>query len=137
MLLVPDPLDPNFIDFGLDREHYIYGDDYANVAARVDADDYQFFSRWRWFVKFDKRGRKQYLFRVTDNGRGGGRRTKSIFLHVAIQERAVPIRPPGHTIVDHKDGDSLHCRKLNLRYVTPSMNNLNRFGSFALTEQLL
>jgi hypothetical protein len=115
-------LDPNELILVDAHEHYIYGDDYLNFAARVDAEDYWFFSRWRWFVKFDKRGKKPYLFRVTDNGRAGGRQTTSIFLHVAIKERADPGRPPGHSMMDHADSDSLNCRRYNLGYATPSMN---------------
>ncbi len=81
MLLAPDPFDPNFLDFGQDHACYIYGDDYGHVAARVDVEDYQFFYRWRWAVKPDKRGRKLYLYRtVTDRTRA----TKfSLFLHVS------------------------------------------------------
>lgn len=132
MLQPPDPFDPNFLELVTDREHYIYGDDYGNTAARVDAEDYWFFSQWRWFVKFDKRGKKPYLFRVTDNGRAAGRQTRSIFLHVAILERAIPVRPsPEHVIGDHRDGDSLHCRKANLRWATRSMNARNLYGQAA------
>lgn len=126
MLVMPDPFDPNLIEWVHEREHFIYGDDYGNIAARVDAEDYWFFSRWRWFPKFDKHGRKIYLFRVTDGGRKHGRQTTTVFLHVAIQERAEPERPPGHSMVDHRDGDTMHCCKANLRYATPSMNRRNQ-----------
>jgi len=89
-------------------------------------------SLWRWFVKFDKRGKKPYLFRVTDNGRKSGRQTRSIFLHVAIKEKADPVRPDGHIIVDHEDGDRLNCQGYNLFYATPSMNARNRKGQRSL-----
>lgn len=115
-------IDPNELVLVHEYAHYIYGDDYGNFAARVDAVDYWFFSRWRWFVKFDKHGKKPYLFRVTDSGRASGRQTTSIFLHVAIKERADPNRPIAHSMVDHEDGDSLNCLRDNLSYATPSMN---------------
>lgn len=138
MLQRPHPLDPNFIDFGQGHEHYIYAtvppslqhlscelNNDGFVEVRVDAEDYWFFSKWTWQIKFDKRGKKPYAYRkvwCTET------RTKnqSLFLHVAIQDRAEPKRPVGHTIVDHKNGDTLECRKANLEYVTPSQNCKNR-----------
>lgn len=123
MLLAPDPLDPNLLDFGLDYEHRIYGDDHGHTFARVDGDDYQFFSRWRWKVHTNKSG-KLYLTRNT-NDRGP---SFTVYLHVAIWERQGIERPPFHSMVDHRDGDSLHCRKINLRPATPSMNRRNLYG---------
>ena len=120
-----DVLDPTTLVLVDAHEHYVYGDDYGCVAARVDAVDYWFFSRWRWFIKFDKHGKKPYLFRVTDNGRAKGRHTTSIFLHVAIKQRADPNRPLGYSMVDHGDGDLLNCRRYNLAYATPSMNRIS------------
>lgn len=129
MLLAPHPLDPNLIDFRLDHEHYIYGDDYGDIAAMVDAQDYWFFAQWRWQVKFDKHGKKPYLYRKVCEWAGGVRVvSRSVFLHVAIKERADPVRPAGHSMVDHEDGNTLHCRKFNLSYATPSMNRRNIQG---------
>lgn len=126
MLLMPDPFDPNILDFEQEyHQHFIYGDDYGHTAARVDADDYQFFCRWRWAVKYDKHGRKAYLYRSIYTSPG---RTTSAFLHVEIHKRRGIIQPPGHTITDHRNGDSLDCRKVNLSWATPSMNRRNIHG---------
>lgn len=109
------------------HEHRIYADDYECVYAVVDEEDYWFFSRWRWHTVENSTGRKLYLRRNTSTGK---RRTSApIYLHVAIHERR-NIRKPTkfHRMVDHLDGDSLHCRKRNLRWATPSMNARNRMG---------
>lgn len=125
MMLAPShPLDPNLIDFGEDYEHYIYGDDHGDVRARVDAEDYWFFSRWRWLAKPNKTG-KLYFKRNTNHYRG---LSFTVYLHVAVMCRTGVVQPPGHTMVDHRNGDSLFCRRYNLRWATPSMNRRNLFG---------
>lgn len=131
MLLVPDPFDPNFLDFGLDHEHRIYGDDYGHTFARVDADDYQFFSQWRWNVKYDKHGRKIYLCRSSWNAEAGSA-SISLYLHVEIHKRRGIVQPPHHSMVDHENGNTLECRKFNLRWATPSMNRRNINGQASL-----
>ncbi len=127
MLQLPHPLDPNFMELVSEREHYIYGDDHGDYAARVDAEDYWFFSRWRWSVKFDRHGRKPYLYRKAWCAEGRNNNV-SVFLHVAIFERTGIVRPSGHSMVDHKNGNSLECRRFNLRAATPSMNRRNIYG---------
>src|SRR5574343_325718 len=120
------PLDPNFLVMGHEREHHIIAEHKGEEFwARVDAEDYWHFSRWRWFIKFDKQGKKPYVFRPLTIGQRPNRTTRSIWLHVAIHERAVTVRPDGHTMVDHINSDTLECRKFNIRYATPSMNARN------------
>lgn len=121
------PLDPNFLSLPDSHEHRIYADDYAHTFARVDAEDYWFFSRWRWKAIPNSTGKKLYLIRTTNSP--GDQKSYSIYLHVAIHERR-QIRKPTrkHTMVDHVDSDSLHCRKINLRWATPQMNRWNRAG---------
>lgn len=93
------------------------------LAALVDPEDYDFFSRWRWFAKPNSRGLKFYAFRGTSIA---GVRGVSLYLHVEILKRFKPERPsPRHTQGDHRNGDSLDCRRLNLRWATPSENRLN------------
>jgi len=51
----------------------------------------------------------------------------TIWLHKEIAARAYGIpKSRKKTIVDHKDGNSLNCRRNNLRWVTPSQNAKNR-----------
>jgi hypothetical protein len=107
------------------HEHHIYGDDREAIWAVVDADDYAYFSAWRWEPISNSTGKKFYLRRSV----GRGNTSRPLYLHVAIhQRRGITPPSPKHTMVDHIDCDSLNCRKSNLRWATPSMNRLNRHG---------
>jgi hypothetical protein len=113
-------------------ERRIYLDDRAERYAVVDDDDYQYFVRWRWAPKFSKgRLRKCYAYRTKTERSQGSKRTSSLYLHVEILKRSGVARPSAyHIIGDHRDGDSLNCRKANLRWATSSQNRRNRFGAF-------
>lgn len=117
-------MNPNFLIES--HEHRIYADDYANVYAVVDQEDYWYFSQWRWQPVFNSTGRKIYLKRsVTQQDR----KSVSLYLHVEIHKRTGAVQPTEkHVMVDHIDCDSLLCRKFNLRWATPSMNSRNRYG---------
>jgi hypothetical protein len=112
-----------------DHEHRIYLDDNGDMFALVDAEDYWFFSRWRWALKIVRGARdKHYAYR-TLNGAGG--QHTSLLLHRAIMFRH-QIKPPTpeHVLVDHRSGRSLDCRKHNIRWATHSMNRVNVFGQY-------
>lgn len=130
-----DFLDPNNWDLAL-PQRYIYGDDRAQVYATIDEDDYWHFTKYKWTTKRSPCG-KLYLRRaVGENAHGVRLRTTTLYLHIEIMKRKDPNRPcPKHTLVDHRDGDSLNCRRRNLRWATPLMNNRNRFGIDAAIEQ--
>ena len=125
------PLDPNLLVLVTDREHYIYGDDHGEFAARVDAEDYWWACQWRWMVKFDKHGRKPYLYRKVYCATAMAC-NRSVYLHVAIFERFGTRPDAHHSMVDHADGDSLNCRRYNLSAATPSMNRRNIRGQGSL-----
>lgn len=93
----------------------------------MDYDDYLWACRYKWAIKWSRGGKKCYLYRT---GRDENGKTKSEYLHVEIMKRT-GIEPPSpeHTITDHRDGNSLHCRRKNLRWATLTMNRQNRFGS--------
>jgi len=111
----------------VDHEHRIYGNDQASIWAIVDEEDYHWFVQWRWTAKVSRGGKKIYLFRPAY---AGGARRRSIYLHVEIMKRT-GIEPPSavHGITDHRNGNSLDCRRRNLRWATRSMNRRNIFGS--------
>lgn len=126
-----DMWDPNTWEVA-SHEFRIYGDDRADIFAVVDEVDYQWAIGWRWHPKPSKNGRKIYLFRTQSVYREGfARQNRSLFLHVEILRRFRPVRPTEqHTISDHRNGNSLDCRRGNLRWATPSMNRLNLHGQY-------
>lgn len=112
------------------HEFRIYGDDNGSIFAAVDEEDWHHLIQWLWSPKWSRGGRKVYLRRNSQVGKGRTERTrKTIFLHQAVMERKGDIPPsPLHTIIDHRNSDGLDCRRQNLRWATHSMNSLNRDG---------
>ncbi len=128
-----DPFDPRYWQ-DEEREWRIYGDNNAQTWAVVDRDDWEYFSRWRWCWKRSnhRKVEKLYLRRAVGENLDGQRlRTFSLYLHVEIMKRS-GIQPPSpfHTLVDHRNGDSMLCRKFNLRWATPRMNAKNLYGQY-------
>ncbi len=80
------------------------------MVAIVDAADYEWLSRHRWFAK--GRQGKYYAGRSV--------RGKIIMMHREIMKA-----PPG-MVVDHIDGNSLNNRRSNLRICTPRQNGHNK-----------
>lgn len=120
-----DDWDPNILFAPSTHEFRIYGDDREAVWAAVDEEDYLFFVQWRWHPVPNSRGKKLYLRRSV----GRAETSRPLYLHVAIHRRREIIPPTRkHTMVDHIDGDSLNCRRENLRWATPRFNRMNRFG---------
>jgi len=126
-----DPFDPN--NWVNDNHEYrIYGDDRASIWAVVDEIDYHWAIKYRWCIKLC-RYQKPYLRRAVGVNQNGQRlRTFSLYLHIEIMKNT-GIAPPGpaYKIVDHRNGNSLDCRRQNLRWATHSMNSRNVRGSHA------
>jgi hypothetical protein len=132
--------------FANDAEHKlidwpfkIYGKADASIWAAVDEDDYLYFRQWLWSYAKTPRG-KIYIKRssgnaiITRDGETIGRmrgKQQTIYLHRAIMKRSGVLPPtPEHKIVDHRNGNSLDCRKRsNLRWATYAMNSVNLHGS--------
>lgn len=108
----------------LRHQHRIYGDNRESVFALIDEEDYHWAVQWSWGPKLSRGGSKIYLYRHS--------RGVSYYLHKEIMKRNEPEPPsPEHTIADHRNGQSLDCRRANLRWATPSQNSLNINGRYA------
>lgn len=82
-------------------------------VTRVDADDYVWLSRWKWYA-----AHRGHAYRGVYVGEG------LPIIHVPMASLIVGV-PPGY-VVDHINGDPLDNRRANLRMATVSQNNCNR-----------
>ncbi|MGO3930830.1 HNH endonuclease [Rhodopseudomonas pseudopalustris] len=131
-----DFLDPNTWDAPPDTGR-VWLDPANDLFAVVDMIDYAWALQWAWSVTPNSTGRKFYATRSTRLSGRGGPQTK-LFLHKEILIRAGEIPPSRkHTIGDHRDGDSLNCRRENLAWATPVQNRANRHGVAALQRVLV
>lgn len=130
-----EPLDVCAVPFAT-----IWLDPENNTFAIVDEIDRAFAQQWLWGVVSSKSGvrriEKLYARRTVsewtgmEGDRKASRRTVNIWLHKEILLRAVgPPPSKAATIGDHINGNSLDCRRHNLRWSTASENRRNLFGS--------
>jgi hypothetical protein len=82
-------------------------------VALVDDDDFDRVSAYKWFASFRKRGQAFYARRTDETG-------KTVELHRFI------MRCQKGRVVDHRNGDTLDCRKGNLRMATNIESLRNR-----------
>lgn len=133
------------LDFGLgevvDEPRKLYLDDRGEHIVLLDQVDYDWAIQWRWRPKFSRRSSpraklKVYAVRSVRIGGAGGR-SVSLFLHKTVLIRTGRMPPsPAHIVADHEDGNSLNCRRSNLRWATSQMNRENYNGYYALQQRL-
>ena len=100
-IAVRQPADPSIRYIPLTHRH----------VTIVDAADYAWLGRYRWFTKGGASG-KYYAGRSV--------RGQIILMHREI------MKPPKGMVVDHINGNSLDNRRCNLRICTPAQNQHNR-----------
>lgn len=97
-------------------------------VAIVDDEDFERVSQFNWYASQESRnGLKCYAVRRALKGEPDyrpGRKTK-IRLHRWIL--GLPALPTDGMVVDHKNGNSLDCRRENLEIVT-QQENMRRVG---------
>lgn len=84
------------------------------LVATVDDADYLVVSQFKWTAS--KNGGKWYAVRTI---KVGHRQYRHQYLHRFLMGEPVGM------IVDHKDGDGLHCERANMRVCTKTQNNRN------------
>lgn len=79
------------------------------VSTKVDLDDYPLILDYTWRAQ---QGRRGLLWYATTS-----KNKKTVFMHKLIT---------GYTMTDHKNGDGLDNRRINLREATPQQNKWNQ-----------
>lgn len=118
-----------------------------DLYALVDEIDLEWARRWKWshthgsgqrivelselFGKHAYQRSHDKIYAKRSHGRSG-----TMYLHVEIARRAFGPRPEPGMVVDHLNGNSLDCRRENLRWATLSQNNKNLFGSAWLQTRM-
>lgn len=89
-------------------------------VAKVDDGDFVLFGGLKWFAQFDPSTGNYYAARKFPIGNG---KQGVILLHRAV------VGAKGRAVkVDHKNHDTLDCRRSNLRSCSNSQNLMNRSG---------
>ena len=86
-------------------------------VAIVDPEDYDALSGFKWYARWDEHSQTFYAIRHDQTSEKPNR--------MAQMHRQILGVPPG-TVVDHRDGNGLNNRRLNIRPATESQNQHNR-----------
>ncbi len=106
-----------------------------DVTALLDRQDYEWARRFTWYPTYGSGKMVLYapgVYAIQNPDHIYARTTidgRQVWLHRAVLGRAAG--PPRYkrAIGDHCNGQTLDCRRANLRWATIAMNNRNRPGS--------
>lgn len=115
------------------RYRVICLDGRRGIFALVDPVDYDWATQWNWRAQPSRSVHKLYASRTTRINCKAVR----LYLHKEILKRFSLPPSAAHCIGDHMNGDSLDCRRENLRWATPSENARNNMGIFLLQGRLV
>lgn len=127
--MLDDWADPRLLDLDAPGARVLHlSDSDASLVALVDPVDWEWARRYRWGFRVSNPRlsghEKVYAVRTVWQPQGP---CFTSYLHKEVVLRALgPAPTPAHTIGDHRNGDSLDCRRDNLSWATPSMNRHNR-----------
>lgn len=117
-----------------------------DLCAMIDEEDYEWARQWRWGHTFGSgqaiRDKARFTGQRSHDKIYAKRATRisgrpvTLYLHVEITKRALGPAPSPKHVSDHLDGDSLNCRRSNLRWATLSQNAKNLFGSALLQTRM-
>lgn len=109
------------------------------LQALISPEDVEWALQWKWCHTYGSGGRMADKAFFTGAAKRGmntdkiyARRTTpagTLWLHREVCRRAHGAPPGPAFVADHLNGDSLDCRRENLRWATLSMNAKNLFGS--------
>ena len=99
---------------------YIKSD--LSLWVAMDHVDWEWAHHFMWNYKPRESGLSSHWYAK----RNVGRERTPVYLHVEIMRRKMAM-PKGMPITDHINGNTLDCRRNNLRWTTPKINANNRW----------
>lgn len=105
--------------------------DRFDLHALISPQDILWASKWKWGYKWAAgvKAAKDNIYACRQMRLSG--KKLNLWLHREICWRAHGAPPSERHMADHLNGDSLDCRRENLRWATPSQNSKNRYGLLA------
>jgi hypothetical protein len=128
-VLDAETLDPRAWDDFPEWRRVFLSERNDRLFAIVDRQEYDFAQQFSWACHKQGGWRyPNYYARRTAGRNEDVSHGTPFYLHVEIMKLVAPSPSPNHTIADHRNGNTLDCRRCNLRWVTLTENRANRHG---------